>query len=536
MADSRTGVYGVAFTTNVFLVSQADTKLLKANPTIASGDFKVSKDNGAFANLTTLPSVSPASGTQVVVALSATEMQCLNAGVTCIDAAGAEWCDQAINIATGVRAIDDLAFPVVSGRGMDVSTDGDVEANVTKLLGTAWLTPGVAGTPDVNAKLVNAIAAEATGGFHSPVVRGGTAQATGNTTSAIKLDSGASAANDFYKRMVVRIMSGTSAGSFGVINQYVGATKVATISGTFQNGAPDNTSVFVILDYGLGAIWDEVLSANIHNVANSPAVMLRNLSSASSFAIYTGTCQSGSTTNTVKLATTAPTSGLRGMTVVVVGAAGAQTNTIVSYDGVTKIARVANNWQTIPTNAYTYSIYAAPNSLISNQGIAAGGGAATITLADTAVATDDYYNGQFVYLQSGTGQGQTGVITDYVGATKVATVTPVWAGSQPVSGDTVYAVIPSGEQATDSVPTPPSAAEIVGTLLQTRPTPRDITAVTTPTVEDAMNAAIAGSGGDWEITAGILTLKSKDGSTFTTFTLGDFVATPATVPSSRTAE
>jgi len=33
-----------------------------------------------------------------------------------------------------------------------------IEANVTQLLGTAWLTPGVAGTPDVNAKLLGGTA------------------------------------------------------------------------------------------------------------------------------------------------------------------------------------------------------------------------------------------------------------------------------------------------------------------------------------------------------------------------------------------
>ena len=38
----------------ISLVSQADTKLLKSNPTIAAGDFKVSKDGGALANLTTI--------------------------------------------------------------------------------------------------------------------------------------------------------------------------------------------------------------------------------------------------------------------------------------------------------------------------------------------------------------------------------------------------------------------------------------------------------------------------------------------------
>ena len=48
---------------------------LKAHPTLAAGDVKVSKDGGAFNNLTTLPTVTPAAGTSVRVSLSATEMQ-----------------------------------------------------------------------------------------------------------------------------------------------------------------------------------------------------------------------------------------------------------------------------------------------------------------------------------------------------------------------------------------------------------------------------------------------------------------------------
>lgn len=90
------------------LVDQANTKLLKANPTLAAGDFKVSIDGGAFANLATLPTVTPAGGTAVKISLSSGEMTGDNIVVACIDAAGAEWCDQFINLQTSVRQIDDL--------------------------------------------------------------------------------------------------------------------------------------------------------------------------------------------------------------------------------------------------------------------------------------------------------------------------------------------------------------------------------------------------------------------------------------------
>ncbi len=58
----------------ICLQDYANPGNIKTNPTLAAGDFKISKDGGAFANLATLPTVTPASGDQVVVVLSASEM------------------------------------------------------------------------------------------------------------------------------------------------------------------------------------------------------------------------------------------------------------------------------------------------------------------------------------------------------------------------------------------------------------------------------------------------------------------------------
>lgn len=54
------------------------------------------------------------------------------------------------------------------------------------------------------------------------------------------------------------------------------------------------------------------------------------------------------------------------------------------------------------------------------------GGASTITLDTGASATDDIYNGSTIEITGGTGSGQTRVIDDYVGTTKVATVDSAW--------------------------------------------------------------------------------------------------------------
>lgn len=126
MASYVTPKKNTAFIAYVGLVDQANTKVLKANPTIAAGDFKVSIDGGAFSNLTTLPTVTPASGAAVKISLSAAEMNGDNIVVACIDAAGAEWCDQLINIQTSTRQIDDLAYPATSGRSILVDASGGV--------------------------------------------------------------------------------------------------------------------------------------------------------------------------------------------------------------------------------------------------------------------------------------------------------------------------------------------------------------------------------------------------------------------------
>jgi hypothetical protein len=126
MATYNTPKRATAHKFYVALVDQSNTKLLKANPTLAAGDVRVSKDGGAFANITTLPSASPASGRALMVDLSATEMTADNVVVQFVDAAGAEWCDLFVNLQTTARQIDDLAYPTTTGRSLLVDAAGAV--------------------------------------------------------------------------------------------------------------------------------------------------------------------------------------------------------------------------------------------------------------------------------------------------------------------------------------------------------------------------------------------------------------------------
>lgn len=131
MSDYAIPKNGAAYIFYGSLVSQANTKLFQSAPTLAAGDFKVSIDGGAFANLATLPTNTP--GTfSVKFSLSGTEMTGDNILVVASDVAGAEWCDQNWNIQTSARGIADLAYPATTGRSMVVDAAGLVDANMVK--------------------------------------------------------------------------------------------------------------------------------------------------------------------------------------------------------------------------------------------------------------------------------------------------------------------------------------------------------------------------------------------------------------------
>jgi hypothetical protein len=94
-------VKGEDFVFQIALQDVANPGRFKANPTIASGDFKVSKDGGALANLSTLPTNDPAGSIWLTVTLSATEMNCDRVAFQAIDQTAAlEWADYAQCILT----------------------------------------------------------------------------------------------------------------------------------------------------------------------------------------------------------------------------------------------------------------------------------------------------------------------------------------------------------------------------------------------------------------------------------------------------
>lgn len=101
-----------AYVFGISLPSQANSAIFHANPTLASGDVKISKDGGAFANLTNLPTVTPASGKRVEVSLTSTEMNADRITVIFSDQAGDEWSDVVAHIETTANAFDELPTAV----------------------------------------------------------------------------------------------------------------------------------------------------------------------------------------------------------------------------------------------------------------------------------------------------------------------------------------------------------------------------------------------------------------------------------------
>ena len=94
-------VRGAAFTCQIALEDYANPGNFKSSPTLASGDFKVSKDGDALSNLATLPTNSPAASVLVTIALSGTEMDADVVSVVCIDQTNPkEWADRVISIVT----------------------------------------------------------------------------------------------------------------------------------------------------------------------------------------------------------------------------------------------------------------------------------------------------------------------------------------------------------------------------------------------------------------------------------------------------
>ena len=114
----------------VSLASQSSSGTMQANPTLAAGDVKIAIDDGAPANLGTLPAVDADFTKRVKVTLSQAETNGDNLTIIFSDAAGDEWCDLTINIPTSSNTLE--------GHVSDIrGTDSDTLKHLSDQLDTA---------------------------------------------------------------------------------------------------------------------------------------------------------------------------------------------------------------------------------------------------------------------------------------------------------------------------------------------------------------------------------------------------------------
>ena len=115
----------VAYTLDIGLFLSGS---LVMSPTLATGDFKISKDNGATANLATLPVVSPSSSGVVKVVLAQAEMNADRVTIIGRDAAGANWEDVLVALNTTGDTVDTVKT-VVDSILVDTGTTLDTKLN-----------------------------------------------------------------------------------------------------------------------------------------------------------------------------------------------------------------------------------------------------------------------------------------------------------------------------------------------------------------------------------------------------------------------
>ncbi len=104
----------------------------------------------------------------------------------------------------------------------------------------------------------------------------------------------------------------------------------------------------------------------------------------------------------------------------------AWTAATITFDSVPKYAFNidfhTNTGSTLTPSAVSGNITLTASTTHHDSGTLQAGTSTTVTLKATASATNDIYNGMYVNITGGTGSGQTRLIEDYNGTTKVATV------------------------------------------------------------------------------------------------------------------
>lgn len=239
-----------AYTFNLSLVDRANRPQFRANPTLALGDFKVSTDGGAFANLGTTPTVEPATSTNVKVVLSAGEMNGDRIVIQAIDAAGAEWDDVVVYIDTTTATVDDLVRSTTPANALTVDASGNVKLQATTHTGATIPTvTTVTNRVTANTDQIAGSSTAATNLSNSAstiIVGSVDASPAPTTTSFADTTNLTSTVTDFYKGRVIIFVTGNLAKQATAITAYNGTTHAVTVSPALTS-APASSDTYVVV-------------------------------------------------------------------------------------------------------------------------------------------------------------------------------------------------------------------------------------------------------------------------------------------------
>ena len=247
--------YGTAWVLQGYQLVDRTTGQYKTTPTLAAGDFKIEKDGGAAANLTTLPTVTPSGGSSIKLSFSAAEMQCQQAVIRMVDQAGAEWNDDCIHLFTvgdpsAFMQLDTFAATV----GLSAGAISQIVAGVWDALRAEHVAVGSFGegvssvqgdvTGDVGGNVDGNVGGNVTGSVGSVAAGGITASsfaADAISSSAVAAAAAQKMADEILNR---NLAGGGSGNSRNVRNALRGLrNRVRTQGGTLSIYEEDDTTI-----------------------------------------------------------------------------------------------------------------------------------------------------------------------------------------------------------------------------------------------------------------------------------------------------
>ena len=228
------------------------------------------------------------------------------------------------------------------------------------------------------------------------------AAAADGSTTTVTLAAGSSSVDYAYNSSYIKMTSGNASGETRRIVQYIGTTRIATVTPAFTSAvaATDTYRIYGVVGVSQGGAANTI-------TLDSSALAVTNYYTGAYIRINSG---EGTT----------------------------QTRYISSYDTATKKATVSEDWDIIPTDGTIYSTFGEGGTVTD------GASSTSLSLSSSASGTNDFYNTMAVEILACSGSsdavGQIRTITDYVGDEKRATVSPAWTTTP--SGTIQYRVFP----------------------------------------------------------------------------------------------